>query len=355
MPEKNISSDLNNLSWDSFRNTPLNIKSQYFIKNSRMFDCLFAEQFSNELLEELFVLADKIRSIASSKQGLDRLQTLLSDKRACLYFAQPSTRTFLSFQNACHILGIKTSDIRSISASSESKGESLEDTLRTIHSYVDLIIIRHSNEYIAEKTAWMLNKTEMAIPIINAGSGPREHPTQALLDAYTIKRAFDSIDGITIAMIGDLKRGRTIRSLTYLLSNYKNIKINYVGADSLKINEDLKRFLSKTEIIYEEFDKLEDGIQSADVIYATRIQDEYDSENESKKIDYTKIYLKKDHLKLIKKDAIIMHPLPRRDEIDPAIDEDSRAMYWQQERNGMWIRTALLAYVFNADRNIFSI
>jgi len=214
MSARKTSSEINKLSWDEFYNTPLTDKLSYFNKDSRIFDCLFARQFNKDVLNDLFKLADSIRSKARTKRGLDKLQQLLSHKRACLYFAQPSTRTFLSFQNACHILGIKTSDIRSVAASSEAKGESLEDTIRTMHSYMDLIIIRHSNQFIAEKAAWMLHKTDRPIPIINAGSGPKEHPTQALLDVYTIKRAFGKLNDVNITMIGDLNRGRTIRSLT---------------------------------------------------------------------------------------------------------------------------------------------
>ncbi len=321
-------------------------------KDSRLFHCLFASQFKKELLENLFNLADKIRQISHSKGGLELLQSLLSVKRACLYFAQPSTRTFLSFQNACHILGIKTSDIRSSAASSEAKGESLEDTIRTIHSYVDLIIIRHSNEHIAEKAAIMLNKTDRPIPIINAGSGPNEHPTQALLDVYTLKRALKTINGRIFTIIGDLKRGRTIRSLTHLLNNYKSIKFNYISPESLKIPDDLRLYLTQNNIKFTESDNLIDGIRDADVIYITRIQDEYDVNNESKSIDYSPFYIKKEHLSLLKKDSIILHPLPRRAELDPVIDEDPRAIYWKQERNGLWIRTALIAYMFGVDKDI---
>ena len=351
MSSKKISSEIDNLSWDDFYTAPLVSKLSYFSYNSRIFDCLFARQFNKANLNELFKLADKIRSKARSKRGLDKLQQLLSDKRACLYFVQPSTRTFLSFQNACHILGIKTSDIRSVSASSEAKGESLEDTIRTMHSYVDLIIMRHSNPYIAEKAAWFLNKTDRPIPVINAGSGPKEHPTQALLDVYTIKRELGNINELNIAMIGDLRRGRTIRSLSYILDNFRNIHINYISAEALSMPDDLRAFLNKSNIIYSESNSI-DSIKDADVIYLTRVQDEYDVNNESKLIDQSGLYLKTEHLSILKKKCIILHPLPRRDELPEEIDSDSRALYWEQERNGLWIRTALLAYIFGVHSNI---
>lgn len=270
-----------------------------------------------------------------------------------LYFGQPSTRTFLSFNNACQILGIKTSDIRSAAASSESKGESLEDTLSTFHSYTDLIIIRHANEYIAEKAAWMFNNSDKPIPVINAGSGPFEHPTQALLDIYTLHRAFNGdINNKTVVMSGDLKRGRTIRSLTQILNNYSGINIIYLAPEGLGLPGDVKDYLNVSNIRYKESQDFEEAIKTADVFYATRIQDEYDTNNESKGIDYTKFYLKPGHLKLMKEDCIILHPLPRRDEIHPDVDNDSRAWYWKQEVNGMWIRTALIAKTFECDRII---
>jgi aspartate carbamoyltransferase catalytic subunit len=347
--------DLKSLGWDDFYNTPLTKKLNFFNENDHLFDCLFSQQFDRKLLDHMFTVATKIRTVAKSKEGLDWLQTLLSNKRSMLYFIQPSTRTFLSFQSACYILGMKVSEIRSTSTSSEAKGESLEDTVRTFSSYVDLIIMRHFEEGFAEKTAWHLNKTNRPVPIINGGSGKDQHPTQALLDLYTLNWAFNDkggIDNKTIAMVGDLKRGRTVRSLTYLLKNYKNVKFIYISPDYLKIGEDIKKFLKKHKMEYVESDDMYKSIRSADAVYMTRIQDEYDINNESKDIDYSNFHFRREHLKLIKKHTIIMHPLPRRQEIDPAVDEDPRAMYWRQERNGMWIRAALIAHIFETDKQI---
>ena len=352
---KNNTVALNKLSWQEFYKTSLDKKLEYFKKEDRLFDCLFSQQFKKTLLEHLFTIASRIRTIAKQKEGLDWLQTLLSNKRAMLYFVQPSTRTFVSFQSACHILGMKVSEIRSTSTSSELKGESAEDTIRTFSSYADLIIMRHFEEGSAEKAAWLLNKTNRPIRIINGGSGKDQHPTQALLDLYTLNWAFNDkggIDNKTIAMVGDLKRGRTVRSLTYLLKNYKNIKFIYVSPKYLGIGDDIKKFLKKHKLPYKETDNLKESLKYADAVYMTRIQDEYDINNESKNIDYSKFHLKKEHLKLMKKHCIIMHPLPRRAEIAVEIDSDPRAMYWRQERNGMWIRTALIAYMFGVDEEI---
>jgi len=357
MGKKNKNDELKKLPWKDFYTTPLYTKLSYFEKDNRIFDCLFSQQFQKDLLEHLFSIASKIRTIAKGKEGLDWLQSLLSHKRAMLYFVQPSTRTFVSFQSACYILGMDVSEIRSTSTSSELKGESAEDTIRTFSSYADLIIMRHYEEGIAEKAAWLLNKTKRPIRVINGGSGRDQHPTQALLDLYTLNWAFNDKGGInnkTIAMVGDLKRGRTVRSLTYLLKNYKNIKFIYVSPKYLRIGDDIKKFLKKHKLSYKETDNLKDALKYSDAVYMTRIQDEYDINNESKNIDYSGFHLKKEHLKLMKKHCIIMHPLPRRAEIAVEVDSDPRAMYWRQERNGMWIRTALIAYMFGVEEAIMN-
>ena len=286
------------------------------------------------------------------------MRTLLSHKRAMLYFVQPSTRTFISFQSACYILGLQVSEIRSTSTSSEVKGETPEDTIRTFSSYADLIIMRHFEEGMAEKSAWMLNKTKRPISIINGGSGKDQHPTQALLDMYTLHQSFldkGGIKGKTIVMVGDLKRGRTVRSLTYLLKHYKGVKLIFVSPEYLRIGDDIKQFLKKQKMYFRETSDLEKVLPEADAVYMTRIQDEYDVSGESQDIDYSKFHLEKKHLKLMKKTAIIMHPLPRRQEIDVAIDDDPRAKYWRQERNGMWVRTALIAYIMGIKDKILNI
>ena len=349
---------LKNLSWEEFYKLKLDKKLTYFEKDGRIFDCLFAQQFTLELLNDVFEIANKIRKISKSEEGLDYMRTLLSHKRAMLYFVQPSTRTFISFQSACYILGLQVSEIRSTSTSSEVKGETPEDTIRTFSSYADLIIMRHFEEGMAEKSAWMLNKTKRPISIINGGSGKDQHPTQALLDMYTLHQSFldkGGIKGKTIVMVGDLKRGRTVRSLTYLLKHYKGVKIIFVSPEYLRIGDDIKQFLKKQKMYFRETSDLEKVLPEADAVYMTRIQDEYDVSGESQDIDYSKFHLEKKHLKLMKKTAIIMHPLPRRQEIDVAIDDDPRAKYWRQERNGMWVRTALIAYIMGIKDKILNI
>lgn len=317
---------------------------------------LSADQFDRPFLDYMWELINTIRKFDKSKDGLMYLQSLLSHKRAMLYFTQPSTRTFMSFQAACSILGIKPSEIRDSSTSSERKGESVEDSLRTFASYVDLIIMRSPVAGLCNRIATLLDETERPVPVFNAGSGPDEHPTQALLDVYTLQRSFKAADGIenkTICMVGDLKRGRTVRSLSRLLAHYPGVRLVFASPKEYRIGDDLRTHLLKTGVSFEETTNFKDAIAAADAIYMTRVQDEYDaSAGESAKVDSSQYCLRYEHLDLLKKDCAIMHPLPRRNELDPAIDKDPRAKYWRQERNGMWTRVALITMIFGVDHNI---
>jgi len=339
--------------WEEFYSKPIEDKLDTFIKNGKIFDVIYAQQFERSYMEELFALADKVRVIAKTQQGMDFLGTILSDKKALLFFAQPSTRTFLSFQNACHTLGMKTSEIRDASTSSEVKGESPEDTIRTFSSYVDLIIIRHFNEGYAELASWTLNEhANRSVPVINGGSGKDQHPTQSLLDMYTFQRSFadiGGIDGKKIAMVGDLKRGRTVRSLCRLLSLYNDIELFFVSPPQLAMRNDILDFLSENGVKYTQTDDFEGVLQNADAVYSTRMQDEHDKNGESASVDYARFTLKESHLATMKEHAVILHPFPRRDEIEVAVDNNKRAAYWKQARNGMWVRIALILKLFGRD------
>jgi len=345
------------IDWKTFRELRGSEKKEYFMRDGDIFHVIMAQQFDRPSLDYICGLTTKIRGIAKGNQGMLFLQSLLQTKRAMLYFVQPSTRTFLSFMSACQILGIKCSEVRDPTTSSEMKGETQEDTVRTFSSYVDLVIMRHIQERFAEKMAWLLNQTGRPVSVVNAGSGRDQHPTQALLDIYTLHRSFENyggIDGKAIAMVGDLLRGRTVRSLSYLLKNYDGVKIYFVAPRNLQMAQDLKDYLIENNVNFEEHENFEEIIPLADAIYMTRIQDEYDQEGESKKIDYSKFHVTRERLKLLKTNAIIMHPLPRRSEISPEVDQDRRAMYWRQVRNGMWVRVALIAKIFLADKEIMS-
>ena len=323
--------------------------------NGNLRHILRADQFDRAALDQICHLTDAIRQFAKTKEGLLYLQGLLSHRRGMLYFTQPSTRTFLSFLSACQILGIQASEIRDSNTSSERKGETIEDSLRTFSSYVDLIIMRTPVAGLCDRIAATLDESPRSVPVINAGSGPDQHPTQSVLDIYTLAKGFkghDGIDGKTIVMVGDLKRGRTIRSLAMLLSNYKNVRLLFVSPPEYRITDDLGAQLRGRKQAFEETADFIGAISSADAIYMTRVQDEYDANNESKSVDYSKFHLKFEHLRHLKKDCQILHPLPRRQELDTAIDKDPRAIYWRQERNGMWTRVALITQLMGVDHQI---
>ena len=307
------------------------------ILNSR---CINSQQYSLEKLLNLCKLTDKIRNIASTSEGLKYLKTILSDKRAILYFKQPSTRTFLSFQNACHILGISCSEIRDTSTSSEVKGESELDAIKTFSQYVDLIIMRHpSSDFIYE----ISDKLSDDMRIINAGSGSDQHPTQALLDFYTIWKY--GLENKKVAFVGDLLRGRTVRSLALLLNLIPSIKLYFVAPEIFQIKDDI---LEQLNVEYELTDDFEKVLPEMDVVYMTRLQDEYKHEgiSENEVIDTNKYSINSSNINKMKDDAIILHPLPRRDEISVEVDKDHKAKYWQQCENGMWVRVALILDMF---------
>ena len=343
---------LNQIAWDEFSGLGVVEKAPYFLENGRSYHALVAQQFSRPMLEELCSLATCVRRIAKTRDGNAFLQKQLFDKRAMLYFAQPSTRTYLSFYSACQIIGLQTMNVRDSSTSSEVKGESPEDSVRTFSSYADLIIMRHPAGGFAERIAWMLSNTSRPVPVVNAGSGKDQHPTQALLDIYTLARSFENIGGIDgkkIAFVGDLKRGRTVRSLAWLLTQYEGIKAYFVAPPELQIGDDVLKQLDAAGVPYEISHDLAKVIPEVDAIYMTRIQDEWDVDNESSKISTASYHFTKEHLNILKQTAVIMHPLPRRLEIDPAVDSDPRAVYWRQVRNGMWIRAALMLSIFCCD------
>ena len=343
-----------------FEKLPNEERIKYFEKDGRLYDMIISQQLNRQILDDLYRITNQIRSLSKSKTGSHFIQSLLCHKRAMLYFAQPSSRTFLSFENACHLLGMKTSEIRDPNVSSEVKGESFDDSLRTFSTYTDLIIMRHKGQNMAERAAWLLNThTYRPVPVINGGSGSDQHPTQALLDVFTLQQSFEyqgGLDGKTVLMCGDLKRGRTVRSLTYLMKNFHGMKIIYAAPAAFQMKQDVCSFLERHQIPYTiETHSIDKVLGEADAIYMTRIQDEHDATpGESGKTDVSKFRLTLANMAFVKPNAVIMHPFPRRDEIDVAIDPDPRAMYWRQERNGMWSRAALIAYMFRVDQEIMS-
>jgi len=345
---------LREISWEDFKSLDADGKAPYCMREGRPFNVLLAQQFDRAQLETLGALATHIRFVAKSDAGLRFLRSTLATRRAMLYFTQPSTRTFLSFCAACQILGITTGEVRDPATSSEYKGESPEDSVRTFSSYFDVIIMRSQLGGLAERMAWVLSNTGRPLPIINAGSGKDQHPTQALLDIYTLQRSFEKlggIDGKHVVFVGDLWRGRTVRSLAVLLTNYSNVRMSFVAPDALQLGDDVQAMLDAKGAQYELSNDFEQSIRGADAVYMTRIQDEWD-DGDSSHIDTSRFCFEARHLDMIGENTVIMHPLPRRNEIATDVDDDPRAMYWRQMRNGMWIRAALIATVFGRDKDI---
>ncbi len=347
--------DLSAIEWEAFHRLSVIEKAPYFDLNGRPYNVVVAQQFNRERMEELGALATTIRRIAKTEDGMDFLGRQLSHKRVMLYFTQPSSRTFLSFTAACQILGMPVGEVRDTATSSEVKGESREDSVRTFSSYYDMLIMRENVGGLAERMGWVFAHSERPVPIINAGSGKDQHPTQALLDIYTLQRSFEDrggIDGKTIVFVGDLLRGRTVRSLAWLLTNYRGVKQRFVAPPGLQIASDILELLKQKGVDYEISDDFENAISDADAIYMTRIQDEWDQPGKKAPVDIDRFSFRVEHLDRLRPDAVLLHPFPRRQEIAVEVDRDPRAVYWRQMRNGMWIRAALITEIFGRDQLI---
>ena len=337
-------------SYEEYFSQPAETRMNHYQKDGRLKHVMLSHQFSIQLLEELFDIADRVKEMTRKTNGIEFLKSLLGHKKAMLYFTQPSTRTFLSFLTACQMVGMDTGEVRDPSLSSEYKGESQEDGVRVFSSYFDLIIMRDPKPGFCEYMAYLLDNTGRSVPILNGGSGKDQHPTQALLDLYTIHRSFQQKGGIRkkrYAFVGDLLRGRAVRTSVMLLSQYKDIEMDFVAPSSFQIAKDLEEILQSHGVKINKTDDLDSVLSDVDCVYMTRIQDEYDLTGESNNIDYSQFSLTPENVNMMKPDAIILHPLPRRNEISPEVDADPRAMYWRQLRNGVYIRAALLLYVFN--------
>ena len=350
--------EMSTMGWDTFSALTAGKKAPLCNRGDRCFHILLAQQFNRAKLDDIGHLATVIRKIAKSKEGCAFLNSQLSHRRAMLYFTQPSTRTFLSFTAACQILGLTTGEVRDKSTSSEFKGESHDDSIRTFSSYFDLIIMRTEIGGLAERMAWVLSNATRPVPVINAGSGSDQHPTQAVLDIYTLQRSFETrggVDGKRIVFVGDLLRGRTVRSLSMLLATYEDVSLDFVAPDQLQISPEILAHLEAQGVAYTLSDHLPSSIPTADAVYMTRVQDEWDRvRGDSAKIDTSAFNFGLRELALLKPDAVVMHPLPRREEISPDVDGDPRAVYWRQMRNGMWVRAALIASIFECEDAILA-
>jgi aspartate carbamoyltransferase catalytic subunit len=291
-----------------------------------------SQQFTLPLLMELFTRSRGMERIVARGGSLDYQNRIM----AALFY-QPSTRTRLSFEAAMHRLGgrvLSTEHARAFS--SEVEGEQVEDSIRIMGSYSDVIVIRHHETGGAQRAARV-----SPVPVINAGDGDGgQHPTQALLDLYTIYRE-RSLDGLSVAFIGELDKGRTVRSLAYLLAKFERIKIFFVSPPELQMKPDILAYLDEHGVRYELESDIDRVIREVDVVYQTRIRPERLKDTQNLK----RYAIDSAVLQRMKADAMILHPLPRTVELDKTVDSDPRALYFRQAINGLYVRMALLTMV----------
>lgn len=299
-------------------------------------DILSVKQFDRNALDYIFEVAHEMRIMVERIGTFD----LLKGKILANLFYEPSTRTSSSFTAAMERLGGSVIPINEVRYSSVSKGESLPDTVRTLECYADVIVLRHPDVGASKLAAQYARK-----PIINAGDGVGEHPTQALLDLFTIVEELGDVDGLTITMLGDLKYGRTVHSLSRLLSLY-NVKLNYVSPDILDMPQEIINEINEMGIPQQQFDRLDPVLAETDVLYVTRVQKErFDDLDEYERVKGIYV-ITPEIMQAAKEKMIVMHPLPRVGEISMEFDDDPRAAYFTQMEMGLYVRMALLAMVF---------
>ncbi len=292
--------------------------------------------FTLDELDEIFNLAQEI--IKNPK----KFSKTCEGKLLATLFYEPSTRTRLSFESAMLRLGGNVVGFSEPNSSSVSKGESIADTVRTVGCYTDIVVMRHPKEGAPKLASKYSN-----IPVINAGDGGHQHPTQTLTDLLTIKALKGNFSNNTIGLCGDLKFGRTVHSLVKAMARYKNVKFIFISPSELKIPEYIKDEIEGHD--YVETSSLEDVIDDLDILYMTRVQRErFFNEEEYLRLKDSYI-LTRDKLKDAKKDMIIMHPLPRVNEIQMDVDKDERAVYFKQAKYGMFVRMALIAKLLGGD------
>ncbi len=298
-------------------------------------DILSVKQFSHDDLDYVFGVATEMEEMVRRIGSFD----LLKGKILANLFYEPSTRTSSSFTAAMERLGGSVIPISEVRYSSVSKGESLPDTVRTLEAYADVIVLRHPEVGSAELAAHYARK-----PIINAGDGVGEHPTQALLDLFTILQELQTIDGLTVTMVGDLKYGRTVHSLARLLTLF-DVRINYVSPDLLQMPADIMEEIHQKGTPQSVYNSLDPVLAESDVLYVTRVQKERFTDPEVYETVKNAFIITPETMRQAKENMIVMHPLPRVGEISMDVDDDPRAAYFRQMEYGLYVRMALLAMV----------
>jgi len=298
-------------------------------------DVLRADQFGVNEIDRILEAARRYEAALDVGEVLDELR----GKILATLFFEPSTRTRLSFEAAMLRLGGRVISVAEAKSSSAAKGESLHDTIKTVEGYADVIVLRHPRIGAAAEAAQATD-----VPVLNAGDGAGQHPTQSLLDLYTIVKEQGRVDGLTIALAGDLKNGRTVHSLADLLANY-DVEFVFAAPDALRMPHEIVERLRASGIPIRETESLVDAIQACDVLYMTRIQRErFDDPSEYERLKDAYV-LSRDMLSAARESITIMHPLPRVNEIATDVDDHSGAAYFRQAANGVPIRMALLALV----------
>jgi aspartate carbamoyltransferase catalytic subunit len=302
-----------------------------------MYHVLSAKTFDIGWVLRLFDNAKRLKQLFMEKRFLD----IASDRVLMTVFLEPSTRTRLSFTYAMLRLGGRVVDFGPEEASSRAKGETFEDTMRMIDGYSpDVIVIRSKEVGAAEKASKIVK-----CPVVNAGDGWNEHPTQALLDVYTMWEVFGRADGLRVGIMGDLKYGRTASSLSYLLSKFKNIKLHYIAPNELQIREEVLEYVKHLHVSRHQ--RLEEVDEELDVLYVTRLQRERFTDQKLYEALKGSYVVNLENLKKLKKIPVIMHPLPRVDELSPEVDTLPQAKYFQQAENGVYVRAALIADILS--------
>jgi aspartate carbamoyltransferase catalytic subunit len=299
-------------------------------------DILSVRQFDRDNLRRVFEVTTEMQSLYRTQGGND----LLRHKVLAALFYEPSTRTSASFIAAMERLGGSVIPItQGVQFSSVTKGESLPDTIRTLEQYADVIVLRHPEVGSAQVAA-----EAASVPVINAGDGAGEHPTQALLDLFTIREELGTLDGLHIAMVGDLRFGRTVHSLTRLLTGY-DVRLSFVSPEILRLPLDLMNEVRDRGITVRETYSVAEVIEDVDVLYVTRVQKERFTDLAQYEQVRGFYVITPEIMRTARDNMIVMHPLPRVGEIDPTFDSDPRAAYFRQMQNGMFVRMALLAQV----------
>tara|TARA_B100000925_G_scaffold279996_1_gene250313 strand:+ start:423 stop:1436 length:1014 start_codon:yes stop_codon:yes gene_type:complete len=314
---------------------------------------LSIDQFNRNDIEQLFSVADKLEPFASK----EKITRVLEGAILGNMFFEPSTRTRISFGASFNLLGGSVREITEIGSSSLAKGESLADTAQVLSGYSDIIVMRHPENDSVKKFS-----EASRVPVINGGDGSNEHPSQALLDLYTIRKELSqndkTIDNLRIALVGDLKYGRAVHSLCKILSKYKDVKLNLISPDELKLPEDLIRQMNDSEVSINQTENLEKGISEVDIIYVTRVQEErFKNKKDANKYRGLLSLNQSIYTANCEPNTVIMHPLPRdsrsdANELDSDLYENPNLAIFRQADNGVVIRMAMFALVLGVEEKI---